>query len=160
MSASTIPTSLIPGACSRSTSPITARNTSCTAPNTKAFLAIPIAYRGNFGYQILDPERTVAAIVNIDETHKPSVTMIDDMLAQVRSQPGLDLSLLRPARQDLRHQSLQDRKRPAGQRRYRRQNAHRNLERHLHRNPATTSTIKSPTSRNKERQYGLKHLPQ
>ncbi len=51
-------------------------------------LGYSIVYRGNFGYQILDPERTVAAIVNIDETHKPSVTMIDDMLAQVRSQPG------------------------------------------------------------------------
>lgn len=51
-------------------------------------LGYSIVYRGNFGYQLLDPERTVAAIVNIDETHKPSVTMIDDMLAQVRSQPG------------------------------------------------------------------------
>ena len=47
-----------------------------------------VLYRAHFGYQLLDARRTVAAIVNIDEDHHPSVDMIDDMLAQVRAQPG------------------------------------------------------------------------
>ena len=58
------------------------------SPQYEGVLGYSVTYRGNFGYQILDAARTVAAIVNIDETHKPTPTMIDDMLAQVRSKPG------------------------------------------------------------------------
>ena len=58
------------------------------SPQYEGVLGYSVTYRGNFGYQILDPIRTVAAIVNIDENHKPSPAMIDDMLAQVRSQPA------------------------------------------------------------------------
>ena len=47
-----------------------------------------VMYRSYFGYQLLDAKRTVAAIVNIDEEHFPTPTQIDDMLAQVRAQPG------------------------------------------------------------------------
>lgn len=47
-----------------------------------------IVYRASFGWQILDAKRTCAAIVNIDETHAPTATMIDDALADVRAQPG------------------------------------------------------------------------
>lgn len=58
------------------------------SPRYEGVLGYSVTYRGNFGYQMLDAGRTVAAIVNIDETHKPTPAMIDDMLAQVRSQPG------------------------------------------------------------------------
>lgn len=51
-------------------------------------LGFGVAYRGAFGWQILEPKITCGAIVNIDETHAPTVAMIDDMLADVRSQPG------------------------------------------------------------------------
>lgn len=47
-----------------------------------------VIYRANFGWQILDAKRTCAAIVNIDEENKPTPAMIDDMLADVRAQPG------------------------------------------------------------------------
>lgn len=65
-------------------------------PKYEGVLGYSIVYRGNFGYQILDAERCVAAIVNIDETHKPTVNQIDDMLAQVRAQPGSTLLLCGP----------------------------------------------------------------
>lgn len=58
------------------------------SPKYEGVLGFAVAYRGNFGYQILDAKRTCAAIVNIDETHKPTPAMIDDMLADIRSQPG------------------------------------------------------------------------
>ena len=58
------------------------------SPQYEGVLGYSVTYRGNFGYQILDAARTVAAIVNIDEKNKPTPTMIDDMLAQVRSKPG------------------------------------------------------------------------
>ena len=58
------------------------------SPGYEGVLGYSVTYRGNFGYQLLDASRTVAAIVNIDEKNKPSPTMIDDMLAQVRSKPG------------------------------------------------------------------------
>lgn len=51
-------------------------------------LGYTVVYRGNFGWQILDAARTCSAIVNIDETSKPSVNDIDNMLADVRAQPG------------------------------------------------------------------------
>lgn len=47
-----------------------------------------VIYRSVFGWQILDASRTCAGIVNIDENHKPTPAQIDDMLAQVRAQPG------------------------------------------------------------------------
>ncbi len=58
------------------------------SPRYEGVLGYSVTYRGNFGYQMLDAARTVAAIVNIDEGSAPTPTMIDDMLAQVRSQPG------------------------------------------------------------------------
>lgn len=58
------------------------------SPGYEGVLGYSVTYRGNFGYQMLDAKRTVAAIVNIDETHKPSAAMIDDLLATVRSRPG------------------------------------------------------------------------
>ena len=51
-------------------------------------LGYSVTYRANFGWQILDPKVTCAAIVNVDENSKPTAAMIDDMLADVRSQPG------------------------------------------------------------------------
>ena len=58
------------------------------SPGYEGVLGYSVTYRGNFGYQLLDAARTVAAIVNIDESHHPTPDMIDDMLAQVRSKPG------------------------------------------------------------------------
>lgn len=58
------------------------------SPKYEGVLGYSVTYRGNFGYQMLDAARTVSAIVNIDETSKPTPMMIDDMLADVRSQPG------------------------------------------------------------------------
>lgn len=51
-------------------------------------LGYSIAYRANFGWQILDPKVTCAAIVNIDENHHPTAAMIDDLLSDVRATPG------------------------------------------------------------------------
>lgn len=58
------------------------------SPKYEGVLGYSVTYRGNFGYQMLDAARTVAAVVNIDEKNKPTPDMIDDMLAQVRSKPG------------------------------------------------------------------------
>ncbi len=57
-------------------------------PGYEGVLGYSVVYRTHFGYQMLDAKRTVAAIVNIDEDHHPTPAMVDDMLAQVRSQPG------------------------------------------------------------------------
>lgn len=54
----------------------------------RGVLGYSISYRANFGWQILDPQRTCAAIVNIDETKRPTAAMIDDMLADVRARAG------------------------------------------------------------------------
>lgn len=51
-------------------------------------LGYAIVYRANFGWQIVDPKVTCAAIVNIDEESRPTAAMIDDMLADVRAQAG------------------------------------------------------------------------
>lgn len=51
-------------------------------------LGFSVTYRGIFGWQLLPKANVCGAIVNIDETHKPTVTMIDDLLADVRAQPG------------------------------------------------------------------------
>lgn len=47
-----------------------------------------IIYRAVIGWQLLVAEKTCAAIVNIDEGHKPTVEQIDMMLADVRAVPG------------------------------------------------------------------------
>ena len=36
----------------------------------------------------LDAKRTCSATVNVDETHAPTPSQIDDMLTDVRAQPG------------------------------------------------------------------------
>ena len=59
-----------------------------TDPKYRGVPGYGVMYRANFGYQLLDAKRTVAAIVNIDREHYPSPDQIDDMLAQVRAQPG------------------------------------------------------------------------
>ena len=59
-----------------------------TSPKYQGVLGYSITYRANFGWQILDPAVTCAAIVNIDEDNRPTPAMIDDMLADVRAQPG------------------------------------------------------------------------
>lgn len=51
-------------------------------------LGYAVAYRANFGWQLLDAKRTVSAIVNIDENNHPSADQIDDMLADVRATQG------------------------------------------------------------------------
>ena len=51
-------------------------------------LGYSVVYRTHLGYQMLDAKRTVAAIVNIDEDHHPTVNQIDTMLADIRAQPG------------------------------------------------------------------------
>ena len=58
------------------------------SPEYKGVLGYGVAYRGSFGWQNLDPKLTCAAVVNIDENNAPTVAMIDDLLADVRSQPG------------------------------------------------------------------------
>lgn len=58
------------------------------SPKYEGVYGYSVLYRSHFGYQMLDARRTVAAIVNIDEKHHPTVNQIDDMLAQVRAQPG------------------------------------------------------------------------
>lgn len=51
-------------------------------------LGYTVVYRGHFGWQLLEPERTVAAVVNIDKDNYPTVDMMDDMLADVRAEKG------------------------------------------------------------------------
>ena len=51
-------------------------------------LGYSVVYRTHLGYQMLDAKRTVAAIVNIDEEHHPTINQIDEMLADIRAQPG------------------------------------------------------------------------
>lgn len=57
-------------------------------PNYNGVYGYEILYRGIFGWQLFEPRRTCAAIVNIDETHAPTPAMIDDMLADIRAMPG------------------------------------------------------------------------
>lgn len=58
------------------------------SPEYEGVLGYSVTYRANFGWQILDAKRTCGAIVNIDENNKPTPAMIDDLLADIRSQPG------------------------------------------------------------------------
>lgn len=65
-------------------------------PDYEGVLGFTVVYRGNFGWMNLDARRTISAIVNIDESHKPTPMMIDDMLAQVRAQPGSTMLVTSP----------------------------------------------------------------
>lgn len=47
-------------------------------------LGYGVEYRGRFGWQLLNPERAVHALVNIDATHLPTLTQIEDAIAAVR----------------------------------------------------------------------------
>lgn len=58
------------------------------SPEHKGVLGYGISYRSSFGWQNLEPKLTCAAVVNIDEGNAPTVNMIDDLLADIRSQPG------------------------------------------------------------------------
>ena len=59
-------------------------------------LGYTIVYRSNFGWQNLDPKRTCAAIVNITEKKVPTVTMIDEILSEVRAKPGNTYLVMSP----------------------------------------------------------------
>lgn len=59
-------------------------------------LGFGVAFRASFGWQNLDPKVTCSAIVNIDETNAPTVMMIDDILADIRSQPGTSFLFCSP----------------------------------------------------------------
>ena len=43
-----------------------------------------VEYRGRFGWQLLDPDKTVYGIVNISASKLPTMAMIDDAIAEVR----------------------------------------------------------------------------
>lgn len=58
------------------------------SPDYLGSLGYAVAYRGNFGWQNLEPKVTCSAIVNIDEANSPTPAMIDDMLADVRARQG------------------------------------------------------------------------
>lgn len=47
-------------------------------------LGYGVRYRGRFGWQMLAPERTVHAIVNCSADSLPTLTMIEDAIAEVR----------------------------------------------------------------------------
>lgn len=72
----------------RISSPYNAAEHYLSGPGYENVLGYSVVYRGNFGWQILDAARTCAGIVNVDETHAPTAAQIDDMLADVRAQPG------------------------------------------------------------------------
>lgn len=67
-----------------------------SSPGYVGVLGYKIVYRGIFGWQILDAKRTCAAIVNIDETSHPSPAQIDDMLSDVRAEPGTTVIMCSP----------------------------------------------------------------
>lgn len=48
-------------------------------------LGYSVNYRANFGWQLLDAQRTCAVITGIDPTHAPTPDMIDEMLGDVRA---------------------------------------------------------------------------
>lgn len=43
-----------------------------------------VEYRGRFGWQLLDPDKTVYGLVNISASKLPTMAMIDDAIAEVR----------------------------------------------------------------------------
>jgi len=51
-------------------------------------LGFGVSYRGRFGWQLLEPERTVYGIVNISSAKLPTMSMIDDAIAAVRGKPS------------------------------------------------------------------------
>ncbi len=50
-----------------------------------------VQYKGRFGWQLLDPKRTVCAINNISKTKLPTLAMLDDAIANVHGKPGSTL---------------------------------------------------------------------
>lgn len=58
------------------------------SPDYQGVLGYAVTYRAAFGWQMLDPRRTVSAIVNIDEDNIPTATQINDMLTDVRATPA------------------------------------------------------------------------
>lgn len=57
-------------------------------PGYDGVLGYGITYRAKFGWMNLDAKRTCSAIVNVDPDHAPTATQVDDMLTDVRAQPG------------------------------------------------------------------------
>jgi len=51
-------------------------------------LGFGVSYRGRFGWQLLEPTRTIYGIVNISSSKLPTMTMIDDAIAAVRGKPS------------------------------------------------------------------------
>lgn len=51
-------------------------------------LGYGVSYRGRFGWQLLEPTRTVYSIVNVSTSKLPTMTMIDDAIAAVRGKPS------------------------------------------------------------------------
>ena len=47
-------------------------------------LGYGVEYRGRFGWQLLDPDKTVFGLVNISASKLPTMTMIDHAIAEVR----------------------------------------------------------------------------
>lgn len=50
-------------------------------------LGYGVSYMGRFGWQLLSPEKTVAAVVNISEAKRPSVEMLAKAINMVRGTP-------------------------------------------------------------------------
>ncbi|MCM1237496.1 MAG: hypothetical protein NC489_46110 [Ruminococcus flavefaciens] len=59
-----------------------------SGPGYEGVLGYSVAYRGHFGWQMIDAKRVVAGIVNIDKDNHPTISMIDDMLADIRASVG------------------------------------------------------------------------
>lgn len=59
-------------------------------------LGYSVVYRGIFGWQMIEPKKTVAAIVNIDKDNAPTADQIDDMLAQIDATPGNTFLIMPP----------------------------------------------------------------
>lgn len=51
-------------------------------------LGYGVSYRGRFGWQMLNPEKTVYGIVNISDAKLPTMAMIDDAISAVRGKPS------------------------------------------------------------------------
>lgn len=58
------------------------------APGYSNVLGYGITYRTKFGWMCLDGKRTCSAIINVGKDNCPTPYMIDDMLSDVRAQPG------------------------------------------------------------------------
>lgn len=51
--------------------------------NSSGVLGYGVRYKGRFGWQILEPSRAVWALVNVDGTHLPTITQVEDAIASV-----------------------------------------------------------------------------